>query len=355
MRDGARHLLVEDGREIITAAGEEVAIGGAAFFLEGVLDLLAEASGLLEEKRLGLGLVLGVIQGDGDELEVAHVELTGDLDEVRELLDARRAPGGPDIDHAVLVGGVGTQVGDAGLIDQFDGDRGLGPGLVLDVVQGLLLAPLGGAAHGLGEFEFDFLTGEDGVHGVLAILGLHGAVVIEAGVVEAALVAELEILIEDEDVRSREATVGAGDRLGVAVVKVVKGPLVLFSVGLHLGIRVAVLTVTELILAEAVRVVGVDREKLHALTLVFFVELLEAALDAVRGRAVVRREEYDERFAAGVFGELVLLAVGAEQLEVRSGIAALERADIGRVTVDQTRGIGGADADNGGQDGEEGH
>jgi hypothetical protein len=51
----------------------------------------------------------------------------------------------------------------------------------------------------------------------------------------------------------------------------------------------------------------------------------------------------------------VLLAVGAEQLEIRSGIAALERADIRRVTVDQTRGIGGADANDGGQDGEEGH
>ena len=70
---------------------------------------------------------------------------------------------------------------------------------------------------------------------------------------------------------------------------------------------------------------------------------------------MVGGEEDDERFAAGVFSELVLLAVGAEQLEVRSGIAALERADIGRVTVDQTRGIGGADADNGGQDSEEGH
>ena len=70
---------------------------------------------------------------------------------------------------------------------------------------------------------------------------------------------------------------------------------------------------------------------------------------------MVRGEEHDERFAAGVFGELVLLAVGAEQLEIRGGIATLERAHVGRVTVDQTRGIGGADADDGGQDGEEGH
>jgi hypothetical protein len=70
---------------------------------------------------------------------------------------------------------------------------------------------------------------------------------------------------------------------------------------------------------------------------------------------VVRGEEHDERFAAGVFGELVFLAVGAEQLEVRSGVTALERADIGRVTVDQTRGIGGADANDGGQYSEEGH
>ncbi len=355
MRDGAGHLLVERGRQVVGAAGEEVAVRGATFLLEGVLDLLAEAGGLLEEESLGLGLILRVVHGDGHELEVAHVELAGDLDEVRELLDARAAPGGPDVDHAILVRIVGAEVRDAGLIDEFDGDRGLGPGLVLGVMQGLLLAPLGGAAHGLGELDFDRLAGEDGVHGVLAVLGLHGAVIVEAGVVETALVAELEILIEDEHVRGRETAVGASHGLGVAIIQVIECPLVLLGVRLHLGVGVAELAVTELILAEAVRVVGVDREELHALALVFFVELLEAALDAMRGRAVVRGEEHDERFAAGVFGELVLLAVGAEQIEIRGGISGLERADIRRVTVDQTGGIGGADADDGGQDGEEGH
>ena len=69
---------------------------------------------------------------------------------------------------------------------------------------------------------------------------------------------------------------------------------------------------------------------------------------------MVGGEEDDERFATGIFGELVLLAVDPEQVEVRGGVAALERTHVGRVAVDQTGGVGGADADDGGQDGEEG-
>ena len=54
------------------------------------------------------------------------------------------------------------QLGDVGGLDLLDGDRRLGPGLVLGVMQRLLLAPLGGATHRLGELHRDGAAGEDG-------------------------------------------------------------------------------------------------------------------------------------------------------------------------------------------------
>ncbi len=353
VRDRASHVLVQDGGEVIAAASEEVAVGRAVFGLEGVFNFLAEASRVLKEERFGFRFVFRLIEADRDELEITHVELAGDFNEVREFLDAWGAPGGPDVDHAVFVGGIGAQFGDARLVDEFDGHRGLSPGFVFSIVHDLLFAPLGGAAHGLGEFEGDGLARQDRVHGILAILRLHGAVIVEAGVVEASLVAELEVLIEDEDVRGGEAAISARDGLLVAVIEVIKGPLVLLSVGLHFLVGVAELTVAELIFAEAIRVVGIDGDELHALGLIFFIEALKAALDAMGGRAMVRGKEDHEGFATGVLSEFVHLSIGADEREVGRRIPALEGVHIGRVAVDEAREVGRTDAGDGGQDGKE--
>ena len=94
--------------------------------------------------------------------------------ELGQLFDAGGAPGGPDVDQPVLIGRVRPQLGDVGGLDLLDGDRRLGPGLVLGVMQRLLLAPLGGATHRLGELHRDRLAGEDGVDGVLRVLQLPG-------------------------------------------------------------------------------------------------------------------------------------------------------------------------------------
>jgi len=100
-------------------------------------------------------------------------------------------------------------------------------------------------------------------------------------------------------------------------------------------------------------VVGVDGEKLHALALVFFVEPLKATLDAVRRGAVIGSEEHHEGLAAGVIGELMLPAVDAKQFEIGSGIAALERPQVGGVAVDEAGGVG-AMREDGGEDGQAG-
>jgi hypothetical protein len=68
---------------------------------------------------------------------------------------------------------------------------------------------------------------------------------------------------------------------------------------------------------------------------------------------VVGCEKHDERFAAGVLGELMHLAVSTDEREIRGSIATLKRMDVRRVAVDEAGGVGSADAECGDQNGKE--
>jgi len=173
----------------------------------------------------------------------------------------------------------------------------------------------------------------------------------EARIVEATGITEFEFLVEDEHVRRGQTAIRTGDELLVAVVEIIEGPVVLLRVGFHLGKGITELTVTELILAEAIRMVGIDRDQFDALGLVLVPETLEAFLNAVRGRAVVRGEQHHQHLTTGVVGELVVLAIGAWEVELWRRVTDLERADIRRVAVDKR--VRSAEADAGTKDEQE--
>ena len=107
--------------------------------------------------------------------------------------------------------------------------------------------------------------------------------------------------------------------------------------------------VAELIEADRLGVVGVDRDQRDALVLVVGVHLLDAGFVCLGGRAVIAGEEDDEDFGRVVVVEGVVFPVDAGEVEVRSGGVDGEWGDVGR------EGEGGENDDQREREGEAGH
>ena len=132
-----------------------------------------------------------------------------------------------------------------------------------------------------GELDGDGFAVEEGEDRVAGVGRFDGFFLRETRIIKTAGVAEAAGFIEDEDVGCSETTVGAGDELLVAVVEVREIPAEAGGVGLHVGERVVVFAVAELVEAEAVGVVGIDGDETETAAAEIVAKFLETFFDAV--------------------------------------------------------------------------
>ena len=140
--------------------------------------------------------------------------------ELRKLLETRPAPGGPEIHQENLARGVLAQplqvLGDGGLYrDRSPLDLGDGLQARLLLVHPFGRTPDSGRLHHRHRF-----AGQQGVEGLAGVAPCH--IGLARIVVDAALVAQLALGIEDEKVRRGAGSVGARHFLRVAVVEIGK-------------------------------------------------------------------------------------------------------------------------------------
>jgi len=120
-------------------------------------------------------------------------------------------------------------------------------------------------------------------------------------------------------VRRGRGAVGAGDRLGLAVVKIWVVKAAEFGTDLHLFKGIAHVRIAELVELDRFGIVGFDGNQRHPAILVVRRELPDASFIELRGRAMIAGENEDENFASGVVFEAMLLVVDALEAEIRSG------------------------------------
>ena len=153
-----------------------------------------------------------------------------------------------------------------------------------------------GQRHGNGT------ASEQGLNGVARIGRFHRLVFHEARIIETARVAQAALLVENEDMRRGQATIGASDILRFTIVEIGKVPAIAGGVRLHVGERVAVLSIAEFIQTVAIRVIGIDGHEREAACPQVIAETLESFLDAMGGGTVIGREEHHEDVRSGKVG-----------------------------------------------------
>jgi hypothetical protein len=232
-----------------------------------------------------------------------------------------------------------SQGRDAGGVNRLDVDGDLVPALHLPGDVGLLAAPLRRATLRPRDLHGHAFASENGLHGIPRVGHLYRRIVAaEPRVVEAAFVAQLAIGVEDKDVRRGEAAIGFRDGLRVAVVEIREVEAFVGRVLLHVLEAVVVFRVAELVDAQTVGMVGIDRHEGHTLRSIIGEERLESIGGAVRGRAMIGGEEHDQDLAVLKFGEFVRLAVDARELEVGRAGADCEIGDAVFGDGDGTKG-----------------
>ncbi len=226
-------------------------------------------------------------------------------------------------------GGAGYVEGGQGLcthgIDRCDRDR-LGVPLFQRLFGRIgLVGPFGRAAEDVGGLDRHRLARQqrvDRFSGVVAFGRL------DLAVVDAAFIAQLPAGIEDEHVGRRQAAIGMGSGLGVAVVEVGEFEAALFGADLHLLEAVGQVGVAQLVEPQRPRVVGVDGGQGHAFVLVVGVQLHDPPLVGLCRRAMIAGEDDHQQFRVAEILQAVSLPVNAGQIEVGGGRSDGQRLDL---------------------------
>ena len=322
---GAVPLGIEGFGEVFGVAIKEVVVGEATVFFQEFLGAGAGADVLLFEKLGDFVDVFRGVEADGDELEILEGVLFVDGREVGKLGDTGAATGGPDVEKAEGGAGfVGNDFCDGGGVDGFD-DDGLGIPLFIGFGDGIcFFEPLGGAAGGAGFDDGRFLAGNDGGEGVAAFV-LFGGAETAASVIHASVVFELEVGVEDEDVRGGNGAIGFGDFLGFAIVEVGEIELLFFGEEFHVFEGVAVDGESEFVETEAFGRVAVDGGEADALVLEFFDKGFHAAEGGDGVGAVIGGEDDGGGLLALNVGEGVGFVVDAGEFELGGGGSLFQR------------------------------
>ena len=160
-------------------------------------------------------------------------------------------------------------------------------------------------------------TGEQRFDGVARFVLGHEFFALAA--VDASLVAEDALVVEDESVRGRGRPVLERDRLGGAIGEIREVEVAILGADPHFGEGIADVGVSHFAVADGVRVVGIDGDHGYAAIAVIGGKLLDALLIHLRDGAVIAGEDQDQHFAGAVFGQVVELAVDAGQVEIGRG------------------------------------
>ena len=270
-------------------------------------------------------LFVGELGADGDEIEGTAAVHAVHFLKFGELLGAGAAPGGPEIDENDFGGGIFAKGFETGGLDEIDLD---GFGFDSFFLFGLAAfgRPLDGAAHGGADGCGDGLSGEKGVEGEAGV-GDFGERLALAGV-DAALILEFELAVEDENVRSGDGTVGVRRALGRAVVEIGEVEMAVGGADLHFVEGVADVGVAHFVEADGEGIVGLDGDEGDALILIIGGELFDAAFVELRGGAMVAGEDDGEEFGGAEIGERIGFAIDGGEVEVRGGGADGERRGI---------------------------
>ena len=253
-----------------------------------------------------------------------------DASEVGEFCHARPAAGGPDVEEAEGGAGfVGDELSDGLSVDGLD-DNGLGVPFFIGSGDGAcFFEPFGGAADGASFDHCGLFAGKHGGEGVASFV-LLGKAEAAATVVDAAVVFEFEVGIEDEDVWGGDGSIGFGDFLGFAIVEIGMVELGFFRDKLHVFKGVAVDGESELVEAEAFGGVAVDGDEADALVLELFDEGFGATYGGDGVGAVIGGEDDGGGFFATDIGEGDLLIIDVDELKVGCG-GSLLKGDRGVV------------------------
>ena len=279
-----------------------------------VEDVVGRRGVHLVEELEGGGAVAGRIGGDGDQLEVAVAVHAVHRHQLGEFADARSAEGGPDVDHAELVGLIGHEVAETGGVDRLQLGRflipfgqGVGGGLPF-------VGPFDRAAEGARGGHGDRLTCEHRFEGVTGVVGLHlGGVVV---VVDPPAEAELALAVEEKHVRRGDGAVGLGGGLRVAVVEEREIEVVVAGAELHVVQRVAEVGVAELVEPHGLGIVRRDGDDGDAAVLVVGGELLDAIFVGLGRGTVVAGEDDCQDVGVGEVSERIGFAVDPGQRKI---------------------------------------
>ncbi len=157
----------------------------------------------------------------------------------------------------------------------------------------------------------------------------------DIGIVDAALIAQLAVLIENKHVRRGDDAVRGRGGLRLAVVQIREGKILVFGPLLHIGERIAQIGVAHFVEPHGVGIVRRDGHERDALRAKIFVELNEPVFVRLRRRAVIAREYDGEHAGFCEIGERVGFIVDARQFEIGCRLADLQSFALRRCSVSE--------------------
>ena len=264
---------------VFVGIGEVEVAGGGVVLLEEAEDFV---------------FFVGILGGDGDEFEIAVTKPEVGFDEGIEFGNARAAPGGPDIDQANFSGFVRTQVA-----QNLGGGWCEGDGFFADFFQpaGVRFrfgVPLGGTAEDFSLGYIRLAAGEESVERGACVASFDE--VLAFVVIDAALVTELAIGIEDKDVRGGDGAELFGERFGRAVIEVREIELLVGGTNFHRFEGIIEVGVAEFIEADGGGAVWIDGDDGDAAGFVIGGERFNAFLVSLGGRTMIAGENDGEEF-----------------------------------------------------------
>src|SRR4029077_9031102 len=160
-------------------------------------------------------------------------------------------------------------------------------------------------------FDWRVLVGQQGVDGIARVLGLH--LFDAVTVVDSPFVAQLALLIENEDVRRCLRTVGSSDGLRFPVVQIGVAQVLVGHTYFHFLQSIADVGGIEFIDANGLGVVTLNRDDGYTAIAVIVIELLDALFVHLGDGAVIACEYDNEDRAGGIVAEAVGIAINAGQ------------------------------------------
>jgi len=157
--------------------------------------------------------------------------------------------------------------------------------------------------------HLDRLMREQRVNGVAGILCFYQRLAL--AIIDASLIAQLALGIEDKNMRRGFGTIGARHCLRFAVVQVRKIEVPERGADFHFFKAVADIGITELAKPHRFGIVGLNRYQRDAAAAVIVRELLDAALVKLGGGAVVARENDNQHFRIRVVSQFMNLPVNS--------------------------------------------